>query len=625
MSGETHQVETPPVAPPLPQVALSENLFRYQDTCAVYVVRRGAVAVLIDFGSGVVLDALPALGITRVAAVLMTHHHRDQGQGLARAEAEGIPIWVPHTEQDLFHSVDAHWQAREVANNYNMREDRFSLLEPVHVAGTLRDYAAYTFAGVELRVLPTPGHTTGSISLLAEVDGRRVAFTGDLIAGHGKVWSLAATQWSYNGAEGVAASIPSLLALKAEAPGLLLPSHGVPIVEPGPAIDLLVERLRWLLTERHENPRLFLFMEQPYEALTPHLLRNRTSLAYGYVLVSQSGRALLLDYGYDFTTGLPAGADRAARRPSLYTLRHLKRDHGVTRVDAALPTHFHDDHVAGFNLLRAVEGAEVWAPESFAPILEHPERYNLPCLWYDPIPVDQVLPLETPFQWEEYTLTLYPLPGHTRYAVAIFFEVDGKRVLVTGDQYQGEGGDRWNYVYQNGFTPGDYARSAALYRRLRPDLILSGHWLPLWVRPAYFDQLEALGATLEQLHMDLLPQDVDRGAGVPAATIEPYTTTAQPGERLTYYVSAHNPFPYTAEAVIRLVAPEGWQVEPPEVRCPVVEHETATTRFFVTPPPGLTVRRARLAADVTVAGQKFGQQAEALVTLTRSSPRKELP
>ena len=35
-----------------------------------------------------------------------------------------------------------------------------------------------------------------------------------------------------------------------------------------------------------------------------------------------------------------------------------------------MPTHYHDDHVAGFNLLREVEGTEVWSPENVAPILE---------------------------------------------------------------------------------------------------------------------------------------------------------------------------------------------------------------------------------------------------------------
>jgi glyoxylase-like metal-dependent hydrolase (beta-lactamase superfamily II) len=334
------------------------------------------------------------------------------------------------------------------------------------------------------------------------------------------------------------------------------------------------------------------------------------------VLLSDSGQALLFDYGYDFTTGIPAGQDRAAKRPSLYTLAHLKRSFGVTRIAAVVPTHYHDDHVAGLNLLRDVEGAQVWAAETFAPILQQPERYDLPCLWYDPIPVDRALPLETPIQWEEFTLTLYPLPGHTRYAVAVYVEVDGQRVLVTGDQYQDSTGDKWNYVYQNRFGIGDYVQSAALYQALQPSLILTGHWDPLWVQPGYFEKVIAHGAVLQQLHETLLPLDtVDFGAEGVGARLEPYQTRACGGEPLAFDVELRNPFHQPAEARVRLVAPPGWQVEPAEALCLLPAGGTATQAFTVTAPPGLTVRRARLAADLTVNGQRFGQQAEALVTL----------
>ena len=36
------------------------------------------------------------------------------------------------------------------------------------------------------------------------------------------------------------------------------------------------------------------------------------------------------------------------------------------------------------------------------------------------------------------------------------FEVDGRQVLASGDQYHGETGDGLNYVYQNRFRHSDY-------------------------------------------------------------------------------------------------------------------------------------------------------------------------
>ena len=64
---------------------ISENLYLYRDTCNVYVIIDGSKAVLIDFGSGRVLDELGNLGISQVDWILQTHHHRDQCQGLYRA------------------------------------------------------------------------------------------------------------------------------------------------------------------------------------------------------------------------------------------------------------------------------------------------------------------------------------------------------------------------------------------------------------------------------------------------------------------------------------------------------------------------------------------------------------
>ena len=599
---------------------LSPNLFLFRDTCHVYLVREGDRGVLVDFGAGDILDLLPQLGV-QVSDVLMTHHHRDQGQGLARAAAAGMRIWVPEAEQELFRGIDHHWQARELDNSYNNRQDRFSLLERVPVAGILEDYGEYRLGGIAFEVVPTPGHTTGSLSLLVQVDGRRIALTGDLIAGPGKIWSLAATQWSYNGAEGVAATVASLLDLRERECDLLLPSHGEVMERPAEAIDLLCERLGELLRQRRQNLRLLELRDDPYEALSPHLLRNRTSTAYNYVLLSESGNALLIDFGYDFMVGSAAGADRASRRPWLYTLPSLRRQHGVERVEVVVPTHYHDDHVAGINLLRRVESTEVWAAESFAEVLTHPSDFDLPCLWYDPIPVDRRLPLETPVRWREYELTLHHQPGHTRYACAISFEVDGRRVLAVGDQFEGGTEARWNYVYNNGFHPDDYRGTAALLERLQPDLLLAGHYLPHPVDADFREAVRSRAELLSTLHSDLLPLDeFDFGGGDRAISLRPYRAAVPAGRRLTFNAQVRNPLATTETARLRLVAPHGWLVDPPEQKVNLGAGESAILEFEVVP-LGSSVRRARVAADLTVGKLRLGQQAEALVTVERSSER----
>lgn len=599
---------------------LVEDVFRYVDAANVYLLRRGREAILIDFGSGDVLDHLGDYGVDRVTDVLVTHHHRDGVQGLHRAAAAGARIWVPATERDLFDGVDEHWQMRPLDNIYDLREDRFSLLEAVPVAGVVADYRTTSFGGFDVLTLPTPGHTPGSVSYVVDVPRRRLAFTGDLLAGPGKVPSLAATQWTYTGIEGLGATILSGLDLLDREPDVLLPAHGEPIEDPRAAIELVNDRLQQLIDLRSPEWQLAELRARPYLEISRHLLQNRTSVSNSYVLLSDTGAALLIDFGYDFTTGLPAGADRSSRRPWLETIPALKKQFGVDRIEVAIPTHYHDDHVAGMNLLRDVEGTQVWAPDNMARLLEDPLRFDLPCLWYDPIPVERALVFGQPFRWHEYEIAVHELPGHTLYAAAIEFEVDGLRVVATGDQQDGRwvAGERpeyLNYQYRNGFQPGDFRRSAELYRRLRPDLLISGHWLPKPVTDEYLDALLSAGTEVERLHRELLPLETFDPGPFGAVRIEPYRSVVAPGATLELEVVVRNPLPQPAAASVSLVLPPGWSPAPGPQQTSSLAPGSERRLSFAVRAGDAPVRRARIGADVTVGEMRLGQLAEALVTV----------
>jgi glyoxylase-like metal-dependent hydrolase (beta-lactamase superfamily II) len=118
---------------------ISDNLYLFEDTCNVYVIRDGTRAILVDFGSGKILDHLQALGISKVEWILHTHHHRDQCQGDHKAVERGIPIAVPAHERHLFADAENFWRNRRVFHLYYVRNDFNTITENIPVARALAD------------------------------------------------------------------------------------------------------------------------------------------------------------------------------------------------------------------------------------------------------------------------------------------------------------------------------------------------------------------------------------------------------------------------------------------------------------------------------------------------------
>ena len=583
---------------------IAKNLYLYEDSCNVYVLKSGNSSILIDFGTGKVLEHLE--GIT-VEAILITHHHRDQVQGLPLAVEKGIPIYVPHQEQDLISLANEYWQYREVKCNYNTRQDRFTAIHSIPISGTLVDHTNFEVMGLTFKIIPTPGHTTGSVSIIYG----DYCFTGDLLYGPGKVWSLAATQWTYNGGEGIPYTILSLLSLKDTGCSALLPSHGA--VMSIDAVDPTVSNLLELMQLRRSNPRLLQLRESPYEEITPHVLKNRTSVSNSYVLISNSGKAMIIDYGYDFVAGFAAGVDRSSRRPWLYTIPALMKKYDITSIDACIPTHYHDDHVAGMNLLRAAYGTTVMCPDIFADILENPTNYDIPCLWYDPIPVDKRV--SGKFTWEEYEITLHHLPGHTNYAVAIEFTADGKKFMASGDQYTDADGLFLNYVYKNKTSSSDFITTGELYNAISPDFMLPGHQDVIPYRLEYARKLIERSHKLQQVHDSLLPCK-DFGNSF-LAEFMPYFLKAKAGGTYNISISVVNPFDEEAEIEIVMHIPDGFNANG-KYKAKAAPRQKLCFNVAIKMPNTATLKE-RIACDVIINGHNHGQQAEMQITINSNS------
>ena len=75
-----------------------------------------------------------------------------------------------------------------------------------------------------------------------------------------------------------------------------------------------------------------------------------------YVVLSDSGKAMFVDYGHAFWPHMHIGPDHDGLETMRFVEHHLdelREDHGVTSFDLVVPTHIHDDHTCGIPYLQS--------------------------------------------------------------------------------------------------------------------------------------------------------------------------------------------------------------------------------------------------------------------------------
>jgi len=601
---------------------ITDNLWLFEDTCNVFVLRNGSKAVLIDFGSGKILDYLPDLGISKVDWILHTHHHREQCQGDQRAVARGIAIAVPAHEKDLFAHAENHWRNRRVFHLYNMRNDFNTVTKNIPVAKLLTDYSTFRWEDHDFLILPTPGHTIGSITLLTNVDSKRVAFSGDLMHSAGKIVDLYDTQITYGGAEGIDLGLYSLAALRDQRPAMICPSHG-PVSNDGEeAIDRTMKVLRdygsfWYNELAVDN--------HPW-AVSPHLIASDMTTSSFYAVVSDSGKALFIDYGSasnrHFSVFMNATATTDRIRFVEHSIPDLRGKFGVKSIDVVMPSHMHDDHMNGFPHLQKHYGTRVWCYENMVDIFENPRGRNLGCILGEPLRVDRAFRHGERFKWEEFDFEVTHSPGHTEYQMAMFATIDGQKIAFTGDAFfppsKPESAMRHNLIFRNQVRSDDHLKSIRNLIDHEPALIAPGHGKPFAVNRPMMEATEQKLRRQQQLFAEILPEgEVEFGLDPSWVSIYPYQIVVAPGEtnRLELRVRNYKPEPMRIEA--SLIAPAEWRVEPSTIKMQVVARGEGRTPLAISIPQGWTSPQPRfaIACDVIRDGRYVGQITEAVVEI----------
>lgn len=174
-----------------------------------YIVQFGPVCYVIDPGGDgtYIAETVQSLGSTP-KAILLTHGHFDHVLGAFEVgSAFGIPTFVGKKDDFL---VDRMQQTAEHFLKYRIAD-----IPPK----PLVFYEDARWKSTEVRIIPTPGHTPGSVTIA--VNGFPIAFTGDTLFAGGYVGQ---TNHAYSNASDMKKSLEKLYAF--DEMTHIFPGHG---------------------------------------------------------------------------------------------------------------------------------------------------------------------------------------------------------------------------------------------------------------------------------------------------------------------------------------------------------------------------------------------------------------
>jgi glyoxylase-like metal-dependent hydrolase (beta-lactamase superfamily II) len=568
-----------------------------------------------------------------VTTVLLTEHRRDVVTAAKAVIAAGAKVITPEAEREWFESTAEFWDGFWTKRFHDYAQLSTKILTaPLKVDRYVKDGDTFDAGGVSFRVLATPGFTRGAVSYIAEVDGKRVAFTGDLIYGDGQLFDLYSFQdeipeakiGGYHGhASRLALLIPSLKKIAAEKPDLIIPARGPVIRNPQEAIAKLIGRveayyrnylstnaLNWYFKEERmtikgrrvlgQDADVKLMPLSVHEKTPDWIWENSTSR----MLISDDGHGFLLDCGYQRV---------------IDGVKQLMKDGLVKQVDGIFVTHYHDDHT---NMVQAASeefGCPIYSTLEYEDILENPGAYHMPATTDNAMKDVTCLKSGHRMKWKEYDLEFQFYPGQTLYHGAVLVRRNGGTpYYFVGDAFSPSGMDDYCLLNRNLLHDDTgYPFCLKKIRELGSDYWLINEHIPHVFRfsEKELDYLETNLQKRKEILDELLPwDDINYGIDEQWATFYPRGVSAKVGEPIELQVRIlnHSPIARTFKVTPRKSAGMNILSRPAEI--------TLQPRESGSVPVAVSVRKSAtlpgtfaVTADIDSEGMHFLSWADAVI------------
>ena len=381
------------------------------------VITRGAGQLVVY---GATKEHAPAAEL-----LLLTHGRRDVVWAARSLAESGVKIVAPTGERYWLEQSQEFWDAFTTKRFHDYGQQSTKVVaQPLAVAQWAEEGEKISWRGLSIRTIPTPGYTRGAASYLVELDGKTIAFTGDLIYGDGQILDLYSFQDAipeanvrgYHGYGSRLASLVTSLKKVADAkPDLIVPARGPIICNPQAAIAKLTSRvqklyhnylstnaLHWYFKEK----RMRICGERVLGAgakidLMPYANHQQTP---NWVFETSTSRLLISDTGNGFL--IDCGNQRV-----IDAVKDLIAKKLVSKVEGIFVTHYHDDHTDSVQAAAEEFGCPVYATSEYADILERPEAYHMPAMTSNAIRDVTSMRERQTVKWHEFELTYCFFPG----------------------------------------------------------------------------------------------------------------------------------------------------------------------------------------------------------------------
>ena len=567
--------------------------------------------------------------VVKESRLLLTHGRRD----VLPSDSSSFEYWTvyaPKDERESLEKPEEFWTAFRLKRFHDYEQQSTKVLaSPFPVDHWLENGERVKFGETVLEVITTPGYTRGAITYFGVIDGKRTAFTGDLIYDGGRIIDLysfqdAIPEAQIRGYHGYAArlaslvsSLEKLLKLNLE---LIVPARGPLIRNPSEAMNQLLVRVKDLYRNYLSTNALNWYFKEDRmrvsgervlgEGADIPLMPYSTHLETPEWILSQStSRLIVSDDGFGFL--LDCGSQRVIDAVNDWIEQGLVRG-----IEGIFVTHFHDDHTDAVQKAAEIFDCPVYALNDYKDVLEHPAAYHLPAMTANPLLDVTGMKDGTKMLWREFNFTFHFYPGQAYYHGALMVEKpEQDPIFFIGDSFSPSGMDDYCLLNRNLMQKDTgYFLCMEKLRQISGDYWLINEHIPHIFRfsDVELGYLEHRYSQRHEILSDLVPwDDPNYGIDEQWAFFYPYSAEMSEGSRREFEVRLTNHSPISREFQITPRGQQGVKVASGPLTLELPSRGTGSVRFEVQAPR--KVGTYLVTADVVSGEMRFENWIEAMI------------